>query len=656
MPSMARTQEIAGSSVAFSDRLAGQLELAIGGDTLKFPAGSLERIVIRATVYGFEAEVVVGVVCDHTPDESFAKLTKSDLMTATLTLANGNEGYADEEAAKWILKGPVTWRRLAETTADDKTGTPVVLRKHTLKFLDPARAFWSRHRPIELFTGASMKEVLTAYLPAGLQLDASWNTLDESLDMICVGTGSEQKASFYDLLIWFVHQHHGVMEFDAAKSKLRFAAAKSKSKDKRKLDPDIVAHLRTLPVEPLRRSGAVLNAYSEAATLKKTIANEFAIQGARRDALLRSPLQTLMDRLVGFETARLAAAAPGIDVAFSRLPPALLFPNTTVTLSDEYSAALHPSKKAYRVVEAQLEAHIEAPVDVGDPDDDSAVFRLSYRLSCEAQNDPRPRLPAFVAPTYPVVVEGKVLASAGGNEDRTWTAEENEINALHAYRVNIPLWNKIVKTPFIPDLQPGHFFFPAYKNQRVLVALYFDRADIVGYLDWAGRLAQTTQGNDLVLGKRDKDETVARHVYDQAKPTLTVTRKLAGDTQTITVTEGVIRFVVEELKESPTPAPQYNLTPKVDAAVDEMASEVRANVTKMSGSFEASMGSATASLDAAQAEVEGALEGSAATIAAKIALAEGELQSMMASATEAIVTATATVDEAKADLVKALYE
>ena len=194
MPLMARAPGSAASRPTFSDRLQGKLELVIGADTFSFPVGSLERILIKATVYGFEADIVVGVVCGDVPDPVFASFTKSDLITATLTLANGNEGYADEQALPWTLRGPVTWRRLVETTSDEKTGIPVVLRKYSLRFHDPARVFWKRHHPVELFTGISMKDVIAAYLPSGMQIDGGWSTLDEALDMICIG--NEKKLSF----------------------------------------------------------------------------------------------------------------------------------------------------------------------------------------------------------------------------------------------------------------------------------------------------------------------------------------------------------------------------------------------------------------------------------------------------------------------------
>lgn len=656
MPQLARALSFPASRATFSDRIKGQIELMIGAEKFSFPAGSLERIRIKATVYGFQADVVIGVVCDGVPDPLFASFTKPDLMTATLELANGNQGYADEKAAPWTIKGVVSSRKIVETTSEEQSGTPVVLRKYSIQFLDPACFFWSRHRPVELFTGASMKEIITGYLPPGMQIDGSWNALDESLEMICVGTGSEGPAHFYDLLVWFVHENHGVIEFDAAKAKYRFAAAKSKNKQSLAIDPDITRQVLVRPSEPRRRSANVLNAYSDAATRSKKIANADAVTGVRRDALLRSPLQPPMDRLARVETDRLDAAGPTVEVRFQRLPPAFSFPNATISLAEEFSSALHSFGKKYRVYEAEIDAEIEARVDVGDPDDNTAVFQLSYTLWGEQQSDGRPRLPDFKLVRYPIIVEGKVLAAAGGDDDRTWTAQENEVNALHAYRVNIPLWNKVVKTPFLPDRQPGHFFFPLYKNERVLVALFFDHAEVVGTLDWAGRLAQTTQGNQIMWGKREKDETIARHVYQEAKPILTVTRKLAGDTQTITVSEGVIRFVVEELQETAATPPKYNLTPKVDAAVDAVAAEVRANIAKMSGSFETSMASSTANLEAAQAEVEGALESSAAEIGAKIAATEAKLGTMMSSATEAVVEATAAVEDAKAALVKALYE
>ena len=80
------------------------------------------------------------------------------------------------------------------------------------------------------------------------------------------------------------------------------------------------------------------------------------------------------------------------------------------------------------------------------------------------------------------------------------------------------------------------------KHARVLVALDFDRASVVEFLDWrpGARLPLESQGNHILLGKQKDDETSIRHVYEDAKPLLSIQRKKAEDVQLIKVSEGTI--------------------------------------------------------------------------------------------------------------------
>ena len=49
----------------------------------------------------------------------------------------------------------------------------------------------------------------------------------------------------------------------------------------------------------------------------------------------------------------------------------------------------------------------------------------------------------------------------------------------------IPLFaNQLVKVPFEPYYQSGHFFFPPYRAERVLVSLFPDRAEFKRFLNW----------------------------------------------------------------------------------------------------------------------------------------------------------------------------
>ncbi|XXY47177.1 hypothetical protein WME91_44955 [Sorangium sp. So ce269] len=640
--------------LTFSDRLAVALDLRIGADTFSLPAGSIERLHVDATTYGFSAEVVFSVSSEQETDALFPRFTSQDLITATLILANGNEGFADAKALPWKLKGPVTERRMAELVTGDREHLPVIGRRYTVRFLDPARALWGQHRPLELHAGASMKQLLEQHVAPGMQLDLAWPRLDQAQDILCVGLGAEADASFYDFVAWFLQENHGVLELDAAESKYRLGGAKAKGGDARPLDADVIEEVRILAPEPARRAASVLNASTDAAVHKKDLTSDHAVTGVRRDALLRTQVQTEVDRRLALETARLAPPEPGLEITLRRCPPALFAPGAILTLGEELGDKVYPAKKKYRVIAAELHAR----ADAGDPDldDEAARYATTLRLRVERQSDPTPRLPPFRRPSYPVVVEGKVLSASGGDEDRTWHALEGKDDSQPRYRLQIPLWNKTVVAPFIPGRTPGHFFFPAYKDQRVLVALGFDVAEIVAHLDWAGRLAQETQGNQIVLGKRDRDQTTVRHVYEDRKPALRVERRLGRDVETLVLSEGKIRFEVKEEEGEDEAAPRHNLKPTVEAAKERAAAEVRGSIGEVSGKLEGAMGGATGSLEAANAEVEAALEQAAAKLGARLEAAEAELQGMMGSATEAMQAVVAKVAEAKSAVLAALFE
>ncbi|EYF05031.1 hypothetical protein [Chondromyces apiculatus] len=637
----------------FTDRLVVTLDLDFGTDAFSLPAGSIERLGLDATVHGFSAEVVFFVSAAQETDGLLSRFTSQGLITATLTLANGNEGYADPQATPWKLKGPVTERRLAEIVSDDRAGLPVVGRRYTLRFLDPARALWGQHRPLELHAGASMKEVLEQHVAPGMQLDLSWPRLGVAQDILCVGLGGACEASFHDFVVWFLHDTHGVLELDAAEGKYRLGGAKARAGEGMTLDAGVIGEIRLLAPEPPRPAVAVLNGAAEAAVHTKEVTNAHAVAGVRREVLVRTPIQTEVDPRVTVETARLAAPEHGLEISLRRCPPAFVVPGGMVTLAAELGDRIYPARKKYRVIAAALDGR--AAAEAPDLTEGSARYTLTLRLRLERESDPTPRLPPFRRPSYPVLVEGKILSASGGDEDRTWDAREGKDDARPRYRIQIPLWNQTVVAPFIPGQAPGHFFFPAYKNERVLVALGFDSAEIVAFLDWAGKLPEDTQGDQIVLGKRDRDETTVRHVYEDSKPALRVERRLGRDVETLVISEGTIRFEVKEEKGEDAPEPTYDLKPTVDAAKDQASAEVRSSVGALSGKFEGAMGGATGSLDAATAEVEGAADAAVATVGAKVEAAQAELQGMMSSATEALQAVVAKVGEARAAVLAALF-
>ncbi len=76
------------------------------------------------------------------------------------------------------------------------------------------------------------------------------------------------------------------------------------------------------------------------------------------------------------------------------------------------------------------------------------------------------------------------MSALGDTGDRAYTVYEDDKTSLDRYRVLLPTWNATIEVPFTPLFQPGHLYFPAYRESRVLVAVGFDRASLLAFLDW----------------------------------------------------------------------------------------------------------------------------------------------------------------------------
>ena len=116
----------------------------------------------------------------------------------------------------------------------------------------------------------------------------------------------------------------------------------------------------------------------------------------------------------------------------------------------------------------------------------------------------------------------------------TYDIPQNQTTSQDEYRVKIPLWdNKEIRIFFTPDFLNHHFYFPFYRDTWVLVGFNLHIAFIDRMLEWGPRvrLAKDTQGNHLLWGKNEKDETSLRHVYEDNKPVLDLKRVKDKDTE-----------------------------------------------------------------------------------------------------------------------------
>jgi hypothetical protein len=640
------------ASVAFVDRLRLTLGLRAGASAFELAAGSIERLSIDLSPYGFEAEIAFEVPDEFEIEGLFEAFVGDAPIEVSVSAASCVLDGTGAEAAPVVVAGPAIERSVREEAAPGVAGRPVSARRYRVRFADPAAALWRRHRPIDLLADASMRQAIERHKAGGIELDYALPRLDEKLPMLCVAAGLGGTASFYDFVVWIVDREGGVIEFDG--SAYRLAAEKRRpTSSPGAIERADVARVAVVAPEPARHAGRVLNADAEA---PQTLAvdNPHAAPGVRADALVRTPLAARAERRKTLEASRLRPPRHGLAIDFARLPARLDAPGAFVALGDDFGGAVYAAKATYRVTRLRLEA---GPADVGEspaPDDATKAFSASLALSLELASDPRPRLPPYAAPRYPVIVEGKIVSEGGGEGERTWASPPGEEGPQ--YEVDVPLWGKRVPAPFVPNHFSGHWFFPAYKGMRVLVELGFDRAAIRAALDWAegARTPAEGQGDRIVMGRRGADGTAAQHAYRDGKPEFTVRRAFGDDRQALEVREGVVFLEVKEDPSAPKVEPRYDVSPSVGAAKARLAGDVRAMGAELNGAFEQASGGARAELDAAIGELDASIAQAQAGLRGALGQAEGELEAVsseLASATEPVASAVA---EAKAALRAAL--
>jgi hypothetical protein len=176
----------------------------------------------------------------------------------------------------------------------------------------------------------------------------------------------------------------------------------------------------------------------------------------------------------------------------------------------------------------------------------SAGYHLLYQVSAEPEASQYPRLPQTKPTAYPIQVEGLVVSTVGdeAKKDKTYDLEKNKDTQRDQFKVKIPLWDKTILILEEPDYMHPRFYFPYDRNDKLLIDLYLYKGLVARILDWETgvKLPQKTQGNHVLFGKNDKDETSMRHIYEGEKPVLHIKRLKEKDNEHIKLKEGTLRL------------------------------------------------------------------------------------------------------------------
>lgn len=640
-------------SQPYPEELRFELSLTLGGKSFSIPGGQIKHLSARMTPHGFSASVTFWTSREKQDAPLFLAFQKPDLVQVKLSVA----AVDPEESSPpppLVLQGLVRSRRVEAQVHGTHSGGERVFRRYTLEFADAAQVLWRQHRPTELYTDISMAEVLDAH-KASLQLSMDWTALQQKHAMLCLALGSDAPGvSFYDFVVWFVAANNGVFAYDSQHDEYQLLDSKPTSGTVAALGPLRVQSVQVRVPPPIRHATRVLNAVAVSPTTTP-IDQAQAHKGVSHDVLLRTPLADEAELRQKLEKSRLQVRQKQVRIAFDRFPTVSVFPGALLKLeSSLWPNALTGMDEDLRVLELELEAHATEQGEHAEQQSPVAQYEVRMTTQLESASEPVVSLPSYRTPRYPIHVEGLVFSPGGEATDRRWLLLEDEKTSVLTFRMTVPLWNKTVSVPAEPIHFPGEFYFPPYKNTRVLVELHYDRAELVRFIDWKEgvRTPQDGQGDQMLLGLNKTSQTGFTHDFQDDKPVWRMLRTSGGDTQVVRMSEGRLFIQVKESSHDMATTPTYDVSPQVDAAKGDLSASVGGAIGQTAAAYQSAMGESRAKMKSAQSEAKAAFGGARKDVGAKVAEARSGIQGASARLNQGIGELSSSAAAAKAALEK----
>ncbi|RKH22691.1 hypothetical protein D7V77_26210 [Corallococcus sp. CA041A] len=611
-------------TLLFSEKLKLELTVTAGEQAFAIPGGQVRDFSLRMTPTGFSCELTFWTSLEKADAALFTAFSKPDLVRVRLALS----GVFNPPPTPLVVQGIVTEKRVSGTAHGNKDSVAVAFRQYTVLFEDPARVLWKQHRPVELHTAKKLSDLLDAHKPGGLLLTYDWDALEAKQAVVCLGIGDDHAAaSFYDFVLWFVDTRGGVLTYDSPKDTYTFSAKKLATGTVTGLSRKHVSRVDVEMPPVIRHSTRVLNGFGAGAT---TVALEQsqAVAGIQHDMLVRTPIATEAEQRQSVEKGRLRVRKRRLRLTFSDVPPIALHPGALIKLDGgRWSPDLTGLGEDHRVAELAFDG---VGLQAGPHDGQQETmqgYTVSLSVLLEQKSDPVPELPAYRPPRYPIYVEGKMHSPGGEATDRIYLQVDDQKTSVTNYRVAIPLWNKTVSVPAEPGEFPGTFYFPPYKNERVLVALHFDHAALHRFLDWGEgvRMPQDSQGDQILFGKNGANQTAFTHDFKDNKPVWNLGRVNSNDTEIIRMSEGHLLIQTKENPGGAATTPTYDVTPQVETAKGDLTAGVDGAVSDATAAYKESSAAVNSKLNAATEETGAALSAAEAQVKGKAAESRAKL-------------------------------
>ena len=529
----------------FTEDLAITLSLTIDGQAYTIAPANVKSLKLDLFPYGYNAEVSFIVYCETTADTLLTPITSNNLITVSLqaaTYVNNSQGTITPLS----LSGLVTARRFTEQLVNLPAGDVMLHRHYHLVFADPAQVLWKQHYPCDLLVDSTLQAFITTHTPTQITMVYDWDAvLKVQYPVLSLSLGSPlNQASFYDYLIWLVDSQNGVLSYDFGTNKYTLSATKSQSGQALSLNPLEVSGFQVNLSEVHRFQPNVLNAYSENPQTT-AITNAAVTTKIRRDYIARYPIAADMQSRVTLETARFQQHCHEVHLDYQHFQLQVTPPGQLVNFqgSTLWNSLLFIQAKNYRVKHWHLSAYTANPELTTDLNMAYSLYVMEHHLILEGSAELCVNLPAYIMPSYPVFVEGKLVSETGEATDMTYQFYTDSDTSVNYYKVSIPLWtNKNVRVAYQPNKDGGQFYFPPYKNARVLIGLDFNYAYIDSFLDWGTgtALPMSSQGNQLVMGTSTTSQNIIKHNYVDSKAELQIQRTQDKDTELLQFSNGNI--------------------------------------------------------------------------------------------------------------------
>jgi hypothetical protein len=634
----------------FVDKLKIALTLTANDKSHAVNGGRVMSCALGLAAHGFGATVTFcnEVSADHR-DEIIEWFGKEDLIEARLVLA---PSLADPPAEPIVIRGLVTEKALVENSAPGIQGNPIILRQYTVHFADAATVLWRQHFPFALFADTKLADVISAQLADGMKLKVELANADVTKPVVCLALG-ESRVSFYDFVLWYADRAGGCFYYDYREMQYHLAPKQPAPKNGRRLHASAIQTLRTHYPATLRHSARVLNAHTAAGSTTTPVAQPQAIAGIVRDRLIRTINQDEVEAATRSETARLRRSHPEVEVEYHAFPQNELIPGAHAALQPEFfSPELQPINKSFRVSQVSLSVQSKYDHSKEGQGGDERAYDVSLSARWESVDDERPRFLPYETPIWPIFVEGKIVCESGAEHDRTFLSYEDRTTALSHYIVHVPLSNQKIKVPFQPNSLPGHFYAPAFKDSRVLLALYFDHAEIVQFLDWGPgvELPIDRQGNHLLFGKNATSQTALKHEYVDDKPVFSVSRAAEGDLGLFQMEDGGLVLQIKEDASAHRGGATHDLTGNVAQANAQLEASADGSIAKVKAATAKGQAELSGKVEGARARTSAALEVLDAEVAAKASAGKSRLGALLTKAADKMAALSARAAAAVAEL------